>query len=226
MQRQRMPDPRLEPLQQQLRQSLFTRPRLLDDVEPEESVRLLVALLISQTQRDLKSLNWRLEIRRLFYTGDDPHVPGSVFYVHTPPWKRLVEYLLSDIKRCHPKQLIAILFPLLQVLDSEAHQEETELEASVVRTLADGLPYLTAEELQTLPEPLWEFLEEALRKRTTVHWQQRKPWMKADFTVAALLTLATMHPQSVTNDSVVRKLADSDTDERVREAARDYLATR
>ena len=189
-------------------------------------MRLLVVLLISQTQRDLKNLNWRLEIRRLFHTGDDPHVPGGIFYVHTPPWKRLAEYLLNDIKRCPPKHLIVPLFLLLQVLDSKVHQEETELEVTVVRTLADGLPYLTAEELQSLPEPLWTFLEEALRKRTLVHWQQRKPWMKADFIVAALLTLATAHrvlPQNILNDSVVRKLAGSDTDERIREAALDYI---
>lgn len=211
-------DPGVELLQKQLQQSETTPPLILELVEPEEGVRLLVALLIPLTQRDYQSMMRRWDLHRF----KDPAAQVEVFHVHTPPWNRLVQYLLERLPRCSATHLVLLLFPLLQALDAEAHQEELPLEAALVRTLAEGLPYLDTWQVAHLPDELLAFLVEAIYKRASVHWQQRRPWMKADFVVAALLALATAK-KGESIRSTIQRLAQSDLDARVREAALDYL---
>lgn len=77
-----------------------------------------------------------------------------------------------------------------------------------------------------MPEPCWAFLEKAIERRMTVDKLERLPWMKAAFTVAAILALGSAKRRNLEKmELLMRHLAEHDTEGRVREAALDYLAT-
>lgn len=238
MQRQRDPDRAWlkARLVQQLRSS--APPTLLEDVSPEIALSLLGELLLVQARQDRLTVRWRWEAHRtggidwilllvslacwpvglvmLFgrrNTGIKP------FAAHTPKWYRLAELLTAQLGRSRTAAVVGELLLILQQLQSDKTQEVVPLEAALTRTLADTLPLLSAEELALLPEPCWQFLEHALAQRGVVGWQQRLSWMKADFVVAALLAMdLAQRPVP----ACVHALTE-DREERVREAARDYL---
>lgn len=215
-------------------------PTVLEDISPEIALSLLGELLFAQTRRDQLTLRWRWEAHRtggidwilllvslacwpvglvmLFgrrNTGIKP------FAAHTPKWYRLAELLTAQLGRTHSAAAVGELLQILPQLQSDKTQEVAPLEAALTRTLADTLPFLSAEELTLLPEPCWAFLEHALAQRVAVGWQQRLSWMKADFVVAALLAMdLAQRPVP----PCVQALTE-DREERVREAARDYLKT-
>ena len=150
----------------------------------------------------------------------------SIFSVHTPHWYKLAALLRETALQTRSAESVAILIQVLSQLNSDKTREETELEAALARRIADVLPFLSTAELERLPEPCWAFLERAVERRVTVDTLERLPWMKAAFTVAAILALGSAKRRtSEKMEPLVRHLAEHDTEGRVREAALDYLAT-
>ncbi len=150
----------------------------------------------------------------------------ALFMVHTPRWYKLAELLGEMALQTRSAESVATLIQVLSQLNSDQTREETELEATLTRRIADVLPFLSAAELERLPEPCWAFLERAVERRVTVDTLERLPWMKAGFTVAVILALGSAKRRtSEKMEPLMRHLAEHDTEGRVREAALDYLAT-
>jgi hypothetical protein len=150
--------------------------------------------------------------------------PDALFMVHTPRWYKLAELLRELALQTRSGESVATLIQVLSQLNSDKTREETELEAALARRIADVLPFLSTGELERLPEPCWAFLEKAVERRATVDKLERLPWMKAGFTVAAILALGSAKRRSSEKmEPLLRHLAEHDTEGRVREVARDYL---
>lgn len=218
------------------------QPTLLQDVAPDVALSLLAELLQEQAQRDQRSLRWRwvrhqekeldltavlacllcLPIGLMVLWERGRRVNHSIFYVHTSEWYRLSKLLIASAQETRSAAGVATLLTTLRQLDSDRTREEQALETALARRVADILPFLPPEQLHTLPLGAWQFLHLALNKRLQVDKLERLPWMKADFVIAALFALTATGQRQVS--SLVRALAESDSDERVREAAWDYLA--
>ncbi|WP_309707135.1 hypothetical protein [Armatimonas sp.] len=150
----------------------------------------------------------------------------ALFMVYSLRWYKLAELLRETGLQTRSGESVAMLIQVLSQLNSDQTREETELEATLTRRIADVLPFLSTTELERLPEPCWAFLEKAIEQRVTVDKLERLPWMKAGFTVAAILALGSVKRRKVEKmEPLMRHLAEHDTEGRVREVARDYLAT-
>jgi hypothetical protein len=249
MQRQRSRDPNRKWLRKRLvaQLKLAEKPNLLEDVDTDIALSLLAELLLEQTQKDRRTLAWRWQNHRskdfdvatilwmiffwpvgivMLHRNKKQQV-AVLFSVHTARWYKLAELLRETALQTRSAESVAMLIPVLSQLNSDKTREETELEAALARRIADVLPFLSTAELERLPEPCWAFLERAVERRVTVDTLERLPWMKAAFTVAAILALgSTKWRSSEKIEPLMRHLAEHDTEGRVREAALDYLAIR
>ena len=248
MQRQRTRDPDREWLRKRLvaQLKLAEKPTLLDDVDTDIALSLLAEQFLEQTRKDRLTLAWRWQDHR-FKDFDVAIILWLIFFwpigivmlhrnrkqqvtvlfsVHTPRWYKLAELLRETGLQTRSGESVAMLIQVLSQLNSDQTREETELEATLTRRIADVLPFLSTAELERLPEPCWAFLEKAVARRVTADKLERLPWMKAGFTVAAILALGSPKRRKVEKmEPLMRHLAEHDTEGRVREAARDYLAT-
>ena len=246
MQRQRSRDPNREWLRKRLvaQLKLADKPNLLEDVDTDIALSLLAELLLEQTRKDRRTMEWRW-LHYRFSAVELTHIllliffwpigayliwrrlheqKATLFKVHTPRWYKLAELFREMALQTRSVESVATLIQVLSQLNSDKTREETELEAALARRIADVLPFLSAAELERLPEPCWAFLERAIERRVTVDKLERLPWMKAAFTVAAILALGSAKRRnSEKMEPLMRHLAEHDTEGRVREAALDYL---
>lgn len=249
MQRKRTRDPDREWLRKRLvaQLKLAEKPTLLEDVDADIALSLLAEQLLEQTRKDRRTLAWRwqnhqskdfdvatilwliffLPVGIMMLHRNRKQQVAVLFSVHTPRWYKLAELLQAAALQTRSAEGVATLIQVLSQLNSDKTREETELEAALTRRIADVLPFLSTAELERLPEPGWAFLEKAVERRVTADTLERLPWMKAGFTVAAILALGSAKRRSSEKmEPLVRHLAEHDTEGRVREAALDYLATR
>lgn len=245
MQKLRTRDPDQEWLRERLRLQLQRdeKPTLLDDVAPEVALSLLSEELLAQAKQDQRTLSrrwseyrfqlfdwtttfllffcWPAGLYRLYVRKKQP--PTTLFSVHTPRWRRLAELFAEKVGETRSAASVAELILVLRTLDSDRVGEEARLEVALSRRIAEVLPFLTPTELASLPEPCWEFLVYALEQRIEIEAIRRLPWMKAPFTIAVILALGSVKNPKVA--PLMQRLAEHDTEGRVREAASDYLAT-
>ena len=111
-----------------------------------------------------------------------------------------------------------ILLSVMERLGPQPGSEAKALSVEIQDALTRVLPFLTFVELQRLERGHRAFLIETLRERTGLSGA-----VSADWIIAVLLTLATLLEPGA--EATARTLSIRDRNERVREAALDYLRT-
>lgn len=135
---------------------------------------------------------------------------------YSPLWAQVRNAVQERVRMRLPASAFPALVALVALLEGTRHPDEyallIELRAVVVREL----PFLSPEALLTLSPDAWECLGEPVRERA-----KHGPLVPADRVIALLLALERLRAPLLLHEA--QRLATDDPDERVREAASDYL---
>jgi hypothetical protein len=138
---------------------------------------------------------------------------------HKSVWVNAKAELLKRLSEPISEAAVSPLFELLICLNSIKFREETELESVLISQLGHALPYLSTNAAQKLSEGCRQYLAASIQERTSADPPQRQD-TENSFVIAALLTLAAARDPRATS---ARVLAARDRNEKVREAALDYM---
>ena len=131
-------------------------------------------------------------------------------------WLDEVPALLRLLQHPPAKEDIPALLNLMEVVWQHPDPEARPLAGALQDTLAGLLPFLPPKALRELTPRQRGFLGETLRERSA-----RSGTIGVEWSIASLLVLATLAEPG--NETTARALTIRDPNERVREAARDYL---
>jgi hypothetical protein len=140
----------------------------------------------------------------------------SIRRCHTKRWDAVSEALQKMLLGSVPLETIFSLCALLGTL--ERVLEEAKLETALIHALTPALPYLSP--ASQLSEGSRAYFARAIRVRFEEP-QSKKSVAEPDFVIAALLILATCSDSRAS--FAASGLVECDANERVQEAARDYL---
>jgi hypothetical protein len=129
---------------------------------------------------------------------------------------RETQRLRGELQRKIPPDDVPALLSLMERLGQQPGSEAKALALELQDALTPVLPFLTFIELQSLKAEHKAFLIATLRERTGLSGA-----VSADWVTAVLLLLGTLQDSGAV--ATARTLVVRDLNERVREAARDYL---
>jgi len=225
--------------QQDLRQAFVqgTARGALTFIDDTEALCLLLELCAEQTQNERKQARKKvfvwwltrilvvlLSLLLLFacflgvfpFWSDRSSWEQGVNTTYSPLWAQVRNEVQQRIKERFNPAAFPDLVALLMLLEGTHHPDEyallMELRAVVVREL----PRLSAEALLLLAPQAWEGVCEPVRERA-----KHGTVVPADRVIAPLLALERLRSPLLRHEA--QRLATDDPDERVREAANDYL---